>query len=97
MSILKDFLKANPVQADLYEKARCVRIWWRDRCGSYCDTERQKDDITFTELNERRAASRVAHFGFLMSRAQSGCLNDDDIREIERAYKRLPRLWRTAP
>lgn len=100
MGLLADFMKSDgeplPPRNELAAKAECVRAWWEDRAGTYGDTEHGVEDITFTELNERRAASRVSHFGWLRSRANRGTLTTDERDEIERAYKRLPREWRTA-
>ncbi len=90
----KTDVKGLPVQAEWHQKATCVRDWWRDRVGTYGETEAGVEDITFTELNERRAASRVEHFEYLMSLAHRGALTEDDTEEIQRAYRRLPSAWK---
>lgn len=87
---------SGPSRNEFAAKAQRVAEWWAERLGRYTETELGMEDITFTELNERRAASRMEHFNYLRRRANRGALTLDDMEEIERAYKRLPREWRTA-
>src|SRR5580765_5602555 len=94
LSHQNDEAPIGPVQEEWIEKASCIRDYWADKVGSYADTDDGLEDITFTELNKRRARARVARMEELIKRGHRGALTEDDADEIKRAYRRLPREFK---
>ncbi len=81
----------GPPQDEWIEKASVVRDYWSEKLGSYTDTSDGIEDISFTELNERRAQARVAAFERLMERGKRGALTPFEVDDIKKAYRRVPR------
>ncbi len=62
--------------------------------GNYSETECGIEDTTFTELNERRAESRVEEAEHWIALGGEGKLTQIDKDYIAKAYRRVPRSFK---
>jgi hypothetical protein len=84
----------KPPQTEWIEKAEVVREYWAEKLGSYAETSSGIDNATFTEINESRAEARVDRMDELIELGKAGALNQWQIDDIKKAYRRVPREFK---
>lgn len=73
---------------------------WEGKMGAYRNTPQGIEEGgasgkaiggTYKEINERNAAKKADKYGKLVDRYKAGIADENDIAELEAAYKRLPK------